>query len=245
MVVNSSIPQILIQHLEQWGVTYHFDGRDYIQTPNLSIRIMSPQVVPFENSSCFELRIWEDVFLQKPLLVLARLASLFGNTQRIHARKTKVLAITQTEANVFLEQSHLLGTATSKYKLGLFENQELVAVALFSRFLKFRELADYHSVELVRFANKTGFTVVGGMDKLIQYFVRNYQPDDIMTYVDAEWSQGESFQKLGFVREKTTPPKDFWVHPITHQRLVQNPDNKEFMNIKNSGNIKFRLHIER
>ncbi|MGN1226404.1 MAG: hypothetical protein ACI4TL_04115, partial [Candidatus Cryptobacteroides sp.] len=40
--------------------------------------------------------------------------------------------------------------------------------------------------------------VMGGMGKILNEFVKDYQPGDIMTYVDASRSDGASYLELGF-----------------------------------------------
>ncbi len=54
----------------------------------------------------------------------------------------------------------------------------------------------YRSYEMVRFANVTGVTVTGGLSKLIKAFAEEVKPDDIMTYVDREWSDGKATANL-------------------------------------------------
>jgi hypothetical protein len=50
-------------------------------------------------------------------------------------------------------------------------------------------------------------TVVGGLDKLLKAFVTDFHPDDIMTYADRDWSNGRSYEKLGFTRLEQTEPQ--------------------------------------
>ena len=52
--------------------------------------------------------------------------------------------------------------------------------------------------ELVRFCNKLNTSVIGGADKLLQYFIRTYQPKEIISYADRRWSQGRLYDKLKF-----------------------------------------------
>jgi hypothetical protein len=54
------------------------------------------------------------------------------------------------------------------------------------------------SFEWIRYASLKGFRVVGGMGKLMQAFVDDLQPDDIMTYVRSQESDGDAFRALGF-----------------------------------------------
>ena len=43
--------------------------------------------------------------------------------------------------------------------------------------------------------------VMGGMGKILKYFIEQVHPEDIMTYVDASRSDGAAYKALGFVEE--------------------------------------------
>jgi len=54
------------------------------------------------------------------------------------------------------------------------------------------------SCEWVRYACLPGIRVVGGMGRFLDVFVEKVRPDDVMSYADASWSEGESYRTLGF-----------------------------------------------
>jgi hypothetical protein len=167
-----------------------------------------------------ELILWEDIWLQKKELVKARIAALLGKTKKIYARNTNIIALDKTHAASFLNENHLMGFATAKYKVGLAYKGILVAVALFSSMKKYyRNGVLFHSAELVRFANMKGIHVQGGLSKLLDYFIAERKPDDIMTYADKEWTVGNTYKKLGFKKVDVSPPIMFWVHPQQLNRL--------------------------
>lgn len=126
----------------------------------------------------------------------------------------------------------------------------LVAVATFSHPRTFlRKERPHRSYELVRFCNLKNTTVVGGLDKLLKHFVREHQPDDLMTYVDLEWSTGYSYQKLGFVLQNDTQPLEFWVDSLSYQRYYphrlpqfvteENAPTLGYIKVQNAGSRKF------
>lgn len=51
--------------------------------------------------------------------------------------------------------------------------------------------------ELYRFCNKLNTSVVGGFDKLFKYFIRNYNPKNILTYSDFAKGDGHTYEKWG------------------------------------------------
>src|SRR5690606_3503625 len=105
------------------------------------------------------------------------------------------------------------------YRYGLFLEGELMAVAVFSGGRQMRHTENYRSFECIRFCTKQQFVVVGGLSKLLEAFIRDFKPNDIMTYVDLDWSDGKNFESLGFVEINKIEPQAFWVNKDTQERL--------------------------
>lgn len=122
----------------------------------------------------------------------------------------------------------------------LFKRTEpkLIAVATFSggRTMKVGERVGTRSYELIRFASLQGYVVVGGMDKLLKAFTKEHEPDDIMSYIDRDWSDGRSYLKLGFLKVGELTPLCFVIDESTHQRLMT---NENYYQIINAGSFKF------
>ncbi len=212
------------------------------------------------------IRVWEDVWTTKTNIVQSRIKAVFGISERIPARLTKILRIDKPLADQFLNQNHLQATVTAKLKYGLYLPQQyfrilktkpiaqsslLVAVATFSGSKTVvRDGQPYRSYELIRFANLLNCTVVGGFDKLLKNFIREQNPDDIMSYADREWSDGNSYQQTGFELIGTTPPQSFWVNPLTFDRLTGRQKAIEattdnFIEVQNVGNLKYLLNLKK
>ncbi|MEY4539351.1 MAG: hypothetical protein RLZZ306_1108 [Bacteroidota bacterium] len=116
---------------------------------------------------------------------------------------------------------------------------KLIAVATFSggRTMKVGERTGKRSYELIRFASLKGFVVVGGMDKLLKTFIKEHNPDDIMSYADRDWSDGRSYDKLGFIKTENSTPQLFYINPKTFER--KSNDDINCVRVFNSGSIKF------
>ncbi|MCZ4243635.1 hypothetical protein [Pedobacter punctiformis] len=188
------------------------------------------------------IHLWEDVWLTKPQQVLARIRSLTGLNLRIHGRKTKVFKITKPVSDAFLNINHLQGAVSSRYKLGLFLNDDLVAVATFSALRQMKHTANYKSAELIRFAVKSGYSVTGGLSKLINHFYELLKPNDIMTYADRDWSAGEAYSTLGFVQTDVLASKSFILDDSLNRHLekVQTFSSKR-KEVFNTGSLKYLL----
>ncbi|KQM66194.1 hypothetical protein ASE74_09935 [Pedobacter sp. Leaf216] len=184
--------------------------------------------------------LWEDLWLSRPVLVLARIKSLLGKNVRIYGRKTKIFKVTKPEADEFLNQNHLQGSVSSRYKFGLFEKEELVAVATFSALRKMNHSENYRSAELIRFAVKAGYSITGGLSKLISHFLETYKPNDLMTYADRDWSAGEAYTKLGFEQTDILEPMVYLLDENL-KRLIKKDYQTARQEVFNTGSIKFIL----
>ena len=153
----------------------------------------------------------EDVWVDKRKICQSRLLVKCGHiTKRYFARKTTARRINGLVAREFLGEHHLWGFTRAKYYYGLYvagQTTNLVAVASFSSCKKvLRDNVHYKSHELIRFCTERNTSVVGGISKLVQAFVRDVQPDDIITVVDRDWGTGRAWHSLGFVSCHVMPP---------------------------------------
>lgn len=165
------------------------------------------------------IQLWEDIWYTRPAQVLSRISALLGKNQRIHGRKTLVISITQPEADVFLKKNHLQGSAKARHRYALVFAGQFIAVATFSGKRKMtRKQGDYTSVELIRFATADGFTVQGGLSKLIKHLIKTILPSDVMTYADLDWSYGKGYTKLGFELAGQIPPAEIWLDQVNNIR---------------------------
>jgi len=210
--------------------------------------------------------LWEDLWWSKKTIVQSRISALLGKSIRIPGRLTYVSRLSKEMTTNFLNNNHLQGSVSAKYRYGLYlpvryfrvlpfdfaaeiDNQDLlVAVASFSNARIFsKENKPFRSHELIRFANLINTTVVGGLDKLIAAFIKDFQPDDIMTYADLEWSDGKGYSGLGFEKISLKPPMTFSLNLNTLDRLPDKklPGNIDFLSISNAGSIKFVRTIKK
>lgn len=207
-------------------------------------------------------QLWEDIWYTRQQQVIGRINSLLGLNKRLHGRKGLINAITQKNADDFLSANHIQGSAKAKYRFALDVDGKTVAVACFSniRFMK-RIAVDYSSVELIRFATLTGFTVTGGFTKLLKHFINLVKPADVMSYADRDWSLGNAYEQSGFKLVKITPPAQIWLQneemvrvfphrlPIAvQQSLNRVPNNKHepvdgYFPVFNTGNLKYILYL--
>lgn len=155
------------------------------------------------------IHIFEDEWLFKKDIVKSRLKHILGLTEnKIYARKCEIKEISPEQAKNFMDENHLQGYTNSKIRIGLFYKDELVSVMLFNK-PRLGIGQNYDGYELSRFASKLGFSVIGGANKLLNYFIIKFMPEKIVSYANKRWSDGNLYEKLGFKLTHTNKP-NYW-----------------------------------
>lgn len=130
----------------------------------------------------------------------------------VYARNCELRRIDQAQADAFFGSYHDLGATRCRYRYGLFiartghcplPRGTMVAAAGFSPPRRWNKggVAIF-SYEWVRYASLPDVRVAGGMGKLLKAFIDEVKPDDVMSYADAAWSDGDVYRKLGFTEEE-------------------------------------------
>jgi hypothetical protein len=189
-----------------------------------------------------------DYIVRQSSKVAAMVRSKLKLNKTIFARNCEVKKINKSLAAVFFDTYHLMNSTSSAYNFGLYDKNELVAAASFSKGRKMNRLKpDQRSYELIRFCSRDGITVTGGLTRLIKSFCTEKKPGDLMTYVDKQLSDGKSFINAGFKKYGETSPVFFLVDKETFERkpvekdlhpIAIGFDNKRWYLTQNGGNIK-------
>ncbi|UIR55810.1 hypothetical protein LZQ00_16280 [Sphingobacterium sp. SRCM116780] len=200
LLVNEVTPSLTVIKCEQLPFIIQLYGRNI------------PQRVPFEGQKT--IHIDEDILYSKYDIIVKRILAIALHQKKAYARQTVVARVDKKTTIDFLAENHLQGAMPGKYRYGLFLDGELISLAVFSGGRKMPELniEHYRSFELIRFCNKLGYNVVGGISKLIKAFIGDFHPSDIMTYTDKDWSQDSALEKIGFTKKSEIAPLKFWVH---------------------------------
>jgi hypothetical protein len=180
----------LYWHSEEWKEkNYHLDKTLYFKEKGIRI-----------------IHIWEDDWDNKCDIIKSQIRNWLGsNKDRIFARKCKVGILDKNICRDFLNKNHIQGVDKSSLKLGLYYNDELVSVMTFDRFEGRTKMED-GGWNLSRFCNRLGSNVVGGASKILNYFIKNWNPTRIISYADRDWSDGGLYYQLGFSMIKESNP---------------------------------------
>ncbi len=196
--------------------------------------------------------------------LLAHLESFFP----IYARNCEVRRIGKAEAEAFLNASHSYGDAACRYRYGLFLKRHtghrvsgliqpgtLVAVAEFSNARKWKKGdKTIRSYEWTRYASLPDVRINGGMGKMLKHFIKEVEPDDIMSYADLEWSEGSVYEQLGFSLEGHKEPVTFMIdresgirRALGKRSFAEAQDDKgeaqDYKYFCNLGSNKYRLKL--
>jgi hypothetical protein len=159
------------------------------------------------------IHIYEDDWLYKREIIESRILNLLGQSNKIYARKCELKEVSDNKLiRQFLVENHLQGFVGSKVKIGLFYDNQLISLMTLGKKRKaMNSKSKEGEWELLRFCNQRGLNVVGGASKLFKYFIRKYQPKEVISYADRSWSQGKLYEKLGFKYINKTQPNYYYI----------------------------------
>lgn len=138
-----------------------------------------------------------------------------SHKDNLYARKCKCVELDKDVAQPFLNAHHIQGSDRAKHYVGLRkEDGSLVAVASFQP-----EQKGSGRYILSRYAtDPAAGTICGGLGKLVAFFRKRVDVISIKTYADRRVSQGTMYEKIGFTRTKTIPPK-YWYSKNFTERI--------------------------
>jgi len=207
------------------------------------------------------IHVYEDNWIYKQEIVKSRILNLLNKTpNKIYARKCEIKEVSNNKlVRDFLEKNHVQGFVGSNIKIGLFYSGELVSLMTFGNLRRtMGQKSEKGYYEMFRFCNKLNTGVIGGASRLFKFFVKNYDPKEVISYADRSWSQGELYKNLGFKLVGKTKPNyyyfknkkrlsrfNFRKDQLVREGFDSNKSEHEIMidrgiyRIYDSGNLKF------
>lgn len=162
------------------------------------------------------IHIFDSEWTIKRQILQNLLTSIISNKkQKIHGRKTTVKLIDYKESAQFLNNYHLQGEHRSKIRYGLFYEDKLIACMLF-----IKSRYDKQGYEISRWCVHPQFQIHGGFQKVLNSFINDYSPIQIVSYCDRRFFTGGTYTKAGFHLERTSEPGYYYVKgKQIHNRL--------------------------
>lgn len=221
------------------------------------------------------IHIFEDEWINKKEIIMSRIKNMLYKTNNtLYARKGTVKTVSFNDKKSFLEQNHIQGNDTSFCNLGLYIDGSLCSIMTFSKprlALKANKNYNNKFVEISRFCTKLYCNVIGGFEKILNFFIKNNSDiKEIVTFADCRWSGLDNtktvYNKCNFKFVHLTPPNYFYMfknnyfnryHRFTYnkQRLIKlfNADNSmtewdiaqsnKMDRIWDCGSMKFSLKV--
>ena len=191
---------------------------------------------------------WADPRKQKILknIILGALGML---SERYYARQTackhyECNCERWKELNKFFAENNIQGNRGGSHVFALEDKNGRILMAYkFGRPSggKAKKLYEY---EMVRGASAPGVQVVGGASKLWKHFVDTLHPNSVVYYIDYNYFDGRSVEKLGGKFITSQPGvKNYWVkteevknrEPARHAEVRQAIENGECLELWNAG----------
>lgn len=143
--------------------------------------------------------IWEDDWLYKKNIIMSIILNRIGDSNiSIGARRCEIKEVDSEKSKEFLNENHIQGWAVSKYRFGLFFEDELVSLITLSKGrISLGSNGDVY--EIVRYCNKLNYNVIGGLSKLFKYFIKIKNPNTVISYCDLDMFKGSSYLKIGML----------------------------------------------
>ena len=193
------------------------------------------------NNRSIELEIPDDILISSHEKIRAMILSKLKLNSTVFARSCVIRTISPNVSEDFINRYHLMNATGSAFRYGLFLKEELLSVAVFSKGRRMNRLPENkRSYELIRFCTKEGITVTGGLSKLVKYFCREKQAGDVMTYIDKQLANTESFLSAGFKFHSESGKLKYLINQKDMKRMLQKEEtlNESDVVVEGPGRVK-------
>lgn len=154
------------------------------------------------------INVWEDDWEFKREIVKSKIKHTIGITENVvFARKCKLEKIDFNLAKSFLNDNHIQGFCPFKIAIGLKLDGELISICTFGS----RKISGRSANEILRFTNKINYHIPGAFSKIMNQYIKEYEPEELITFADRSWSpyHNNLYSNNGFEFLYTTKP-NYW-----------------------------------
>ena len=176
---------------------------------------------------------WVDPIKKAKLNIF--LDNLSNDTRtKIYGRKTAVRLTDKAESIQFLDKYHFQNSTAASIHIGCYHDNELIGMMTFG---KPRFNANYE-YELIRLCIKDTVNLIGGVEKMFKYFVKNHDPQSVITYCDIAKFTGNVYTRLGFKGIGSNPITEtnyVWVEPYSNSVVSRYKAQKHLLVVRGLG----------
>ena len=224
--------------IEYNGLFYHSEFKKNDHNRHLNKTIVC------EKNDIELLHIWEDDYEYKNKIVesiiLKKLGKIFN---RISHKDCEIKIVNDSDKFNFLNNNILKVSKKTSINVGLYYNNEIVSLMAFKK-----EKSMYKNYKLCDFADRIDVVVYGSAQKLFNYFIENFEFNEIVGNADISNLEGNFYKNLGFNFINRTLPEYYFI--VNDRRFKKNflmyneklPENKiaeKYHKIYNCGMDKY------
>ena len=230
-ISNTTLEQYIKSILNSYHIEYQTNTRSIIPPKELDIYIPSHHIAiecngvywhsekykdanyhynkwkMCEDNGIQLIQIWEDQVVRSMDIIESIICSKLGiYKERIGARQCTIKCISAKESNEFLNQNHIQGDCKANIRYGMYYNDKLVATMAFRKCKN--NLQGKGDWELIRFCSRCNLQIIGGAEKMLKHFIKDINPQNIISFSSNDISNGNLYKKLGF--EKVNVNQSYW-----------------------------------
>lgn len=160
---------------------------------------------------------WKDVIKQQIIKGI-----ILNNNEKIVSDDTYISdTISESDVRLFLDKFHLNKYCKSEINLGCYSKKDNKLLGIIT-FIKLDNGSKYE-YKIARFCWATNIEVIGGLQKLFNYFLIKYKPKSVIVLVDISKFTGNCYLSLGFkpTNNPITEPSYVLWERITNKILSQ------------------------
>lgn len=136
-----------------------------------------------------------------------KIASMLIPKQSIYARKCKLVKLNYLQVKQFINNNHIQGDAKGgKHCYALLYDDEIIEVMTFGK----PRYTKKYQWELLRLCTDSRYRVIGGASKMFSQFIKDVDPQSILSYCDRAKFTGSVYTQLGMVLHHTSDPSKVW-----------------------------------
>lgn len=205
--IDIIIPDLKIA-IEYNGLYFHTEKMGKTSTYHLN------KTIECHNIGYKLYQIFEDEWVLKKDIIKNKIKHILkcNNGIRVGGREIKIKKITSEQKSLFLNNNHIQGNDASTIYYGGFYNDVLIGVMTFNDQRNMTKSIK-NEYELSRYAVNQNYVVIGLASKFIKHFIREYNPNKIISFADRRWTpndDGNLYTQIGFKLTKIIEPRYFY-----------------------------------
>lgn len=181
---------------------------------------------------------------QRPILENIIKNALGINEHKIYARNCKIEVKESREMKEFFNRNNIQGFRGGKFAICLVDKKTREVYMAYMMGKAYFGKGKYEW-EVIRGATKLGYTVIGGASKIFKYFIKTYNPQNCVYYIDYNYFNGNSLKNLPNMKYIKTQPsfKNYFREtgevknrdPMHHKEITEGYKKGTILQIWNAG----------